>query len=84
MLCPAELRAQVRLRVQALTRRLEDAKTRRHTRSGREDLNLRHPAPKAGALPGCATPRTRLLQSPKLHEEFLDLGVQQILYLVSS
>ena len=25
--------------------------------SGREDLNLRHPAPKAGALPGCATPR---------------------------
>ncbi len=26
-------------------------------RSGREDLNLRPPAPKAGALPGCATPR---------------------------
>jgi hypothetical protein len=26
--------------------------------SGREDLNLRHPAPKAGALPGCATPRS--------------------------
>src|SRR6266849_6262814 len=26
-------------------------------KSGREDLNLRHPAPKAGALPGCATPR---------------------------
>ena len=25
--------------------------------SGREDLNLRLPAPKAGALPGCATPR---------------------------
>src|SRR5258708_35609830 len=25
--------------------------------SGREDLNLRPPAPKAGALPGCATPR---------------------------
>ena len=25
--------------------------------SGREDSNLRHPAPKAGALPGCATPR---------------------------
>src|SRR2546425_12974853 len=25
--------------------------------SGREDLNLRRPAPKAGALPGCATPR---------------------------
>src|SRR5215470_4640284 len=26
-------------------------------KSGREDSNLRHPAPKAGALPGCATPR---------------------------
>ena len=26
--------------------------------SGRRDLNPRHPAPKAGALPGCATPRT--------------------------
>ncbi len=26
-------------------------------KSGREDLNLRLPAPKAGALPGCATPR---------------------------
>jgi hypothetical protein len=25
--------------------------------SGREDLNLRPPAPQAGALPGCATPR---------------------------
>ena len=27
-------------------------------KSGRQDLNLRHPAPKAGALPNCATPRT--------------------------
>src|SRR5438874_6058264 len=26
--------------------------------SGREDSNLRPPAPKAGALPDCATPRT--------------------------
>src|SRR5258706_10923176 len=25
--------------------------------SGWRDLNSRHPAPKAGALPGCATPR---------------------------
>lgn len=25
--------------------------------SERQDLNLRHPAPKAGALPNCATPR---------------------------
>ncbi len=31
--------------------------------SGREDLNLRPPAPKAGALPDCATPRPRLAQS---------------------
>ena len=30
--------------------------------SGREDLNLRHPAPKAGALPGCATPRLEHLE----------------------
>ncbi len=29
--------------------------------SGREDLNLRPPAPKAGALPGCATPRHGLI-----------------------
>ena len=28
--------------------------------SGREDSNLRPPAPKAGALPGCATPREHL------------------------
>jgi hypothetical protein len=26
--------------------------------SGRQDLNLRPPAPKAGALPNCATPRS--------------------------
>ena len=30
--------------------------------SGRENLNLRHPAPKAGALPGCATPRLEYLE----------------------
>jgi hypothetical protein len=29
--------------------------------SGRGDLNARPPAPKAGALPGCATPRQFLL-----------------------
>ena len=29
--------------------------------SGREDLNLRPPAPHAGALPGCATPRVEWL-----------------------
>src|SRR6266566_7740128 len=29
--------------------------------SGRPDLNRRPPAPKAGALPGCATPRHEVL-----------------------
>ena len=36
---------------------LELAATRRKDWSGRGDLNSRPPAPKAGALPGCATPR---------------------------
>src|ERR687884_1766680 len=35
----------------------QPSKLKRANWSGREDLNLRHPAPKAGALPGCATPR---------------------------
>ena len=30
----------------------------RRIKSGRRDSNPRHPAPKAGALPDCATPRT--------------------------
>ena len=30
--------------------------------SGRQDSNLRPPAPKAGALPGCATPRLKSLR----------------------
>src|SRR5690348_333515 len=38
--------------------------------SGREDLNLRPPAPKAGALPGCATPR-HLSCSPAIVSESL-------------
>ena len=32
-----------------------------HKWSGREDLNLRPPVPKTGALPGCATPRYKEL-----------------------
>ena len=43
--------------------------------SGREDLNLRHPAPKAGALPGCATPRfpfTPTSQPPTSEEHRTD------------
>jgi hypothetical protein len=31
--------------------------------SGRQDLNLRPPAPHAGALPSCATPRQTLVPS---------------------
>jgi hypothetical protein len=34
--------------------------------SGREDLNLRLPAPKAGALPGCATPRYHAVLLPSI------------------
>ncbi|CDH46834.1 hypothetical protein BN874_610045 [Candidatus Contendobacter odensis Run_B_J11] len=33
--------------------------------SGREDLNLRPPAPHAGALPGCATPRVVAVWLPR-------------------
>ena len=42
--------------------------------SGREDLNLRHPAPKAGALPGCATPR-RLVTYAFLVRQHHDLRI---------
>ena len=44
--------------------------------SGREDLNLRPPAPKAGALPGCATPRLGVhslfakINHPKAESEY--------------
>ena len=36
-------------------------KTREMFWSGRRDLNSGPPAPKAGALPGCATPRHEVL-----------------------
>src|SRR5918997_6336329 len=42
--------------------------------SGREDLNLRPPAPKAGALPGCATPRPRPAGSIPECERCLEHG----------
>lgn len=39
--------------------------------SGRQDLNLRHLAPKASALPNCATPRNeRVKRSPSDHSEW--------------
>src|SRR3954464_10358295 len=40
--------------------------------SGREDLNLRPPAPKAGALPGCATPRRGRALLPPGHTSATD------------
>src|SRR6266851_2184706 len=58
-------RARVRLSIRfskrlwwANTPRVFGKRTRKSSKwSGREDLNLRPPAPHAGALPGCATPR---------------------------
>jgi hypothetical protein len=45
----------------------EAVRSRKRARwSGRGDLNSRPPAPKAGALPGCATPR---------HEDAVDSTV---------
>ena len=41
--------------------------------SGREDSNLRHPAPKAGALPGCATPRITTVISYQLKTTVLKI-----------
>ena len=45
--------------------------TDRNWISGRQDLNLRHLAPKASALPNCATPRNeRVNRSPSDHSEW--------------
>ena len=41
------------------SKKAADAAFSRFTWSGREDSNLRPPAPHAGTLPGCATPRRR-------------------------
>ena len=37
--------------------------------SGRQDSNLRHPAPKAGALPDCATPRPDAADSGAIRDK---------------
>ena len=74
LLYPTELLAhatrRVRVRDRVRTRHargIESLRARPRERprfqSGREDLNLRPPAPKAGALPGCATPRLHSLVS---------------------
>ena len=41
------------------------ATTKQRKWSGRQDSNLRHPAPKAGALPDCATSR----RERRVHDE---------------
>jgi site-specific DNA recombinase len=46
--------------------------------SGREDLNLRPPAPKAGALPGCATPRQEKLFRFYISRELTRVNANQI------
>src|SRR4029077_7688071 len=49
--------------------------------SGRGDLNARPPAPKAGALPGCATPRfSNHLQTGYLRRLGLKQGHNYTLY----
>src|SRR2546425_3618039 len=67
-----------------LFRSLARAGTRECQRSGREDLNLRPPAPKAGALPGCATPRrsSHLTRRPALRSEEHTSELQSLAYLV--
>src|SRR5262245_42883301 len=45
----------------------ETANPRNDRWSGREDLNLRPPAPHAGALPGCATPRPEAAPEGRQH-----------------
>src|SRR3954462_1560259 len=54
--CNPQLRRLVLYPVELRAVREQAAKTANFW-SGREDLNLRHLAPKASALPDCATPR---------------------------
>jgi hypothetical protein len=51
-----------------------------HYQSGSRDLNPRPPAPKAGALPSCATPRCyyRADSGIRTHDPFLTM---EVLYL---
>ena len=46
--------------------RFDNSATDRIVISGRQDLNLRHLAPKASALPNCATPRNERIATPAL------------------
>ena len=45
------------IRPEHLDAKIFEANSRNELWSGRQDLNLRPSAPKADALPGCATPR---------------------------
>jgi hypothetical protein len=48
--------------------------------SGRPDLNRGPPAPKAGALPGCATPRHLLHIDSTALLDFSSMGLAPALY----
>ena len=63
MLYPTELRALVCTESGVPGPWTQDPGRRTHYKSGREDSNLRPPAPKAGALPNCATPRRLAMES---------------------
>ena len=54
---PATYGLEGRCSIRLSYRRFRKDRIRSDGWSGRRDSNPRHPAPKAGALPGCATPR---------------------------
>ena len=75
---PATLGLEGRCSIQMSYGRITDS-----TWSGWRDSNSRHPAPKAGALPGCATPRqNRLKDSAQMipgHASQVNIRMQLIL-----
>jgi hypothetical protein len=54
---PATLGLEGRCSIQMSYRRNPTHAIQKKLKSGQRDLNPRHPAPKAGALPDCAMPR---------------------------
>ena len=64
LLYPTELRAQPGPVLRAPGCRLPRPSDSTFKESGRRDSDPRPPAPKAGALPGCATPRHRCISTP--------------------
>src|SRR5471032_948044 len=62
--------------------RAHSESNRRTRGSGWRDLNPRHLAPKASALPGCATPRTyRIVRGPSLRRRFGRRGRRRLIAL---